>query len=162
MEKMDAPCCKMFCRGQNDRSLVLFDAPEECALFHEEALPASGRSMLEELSGVYTPSEYVRPQYWDRWLRQALGERDRGYLLLEAESNMGKSMYTCMLDPASPFYTHVRFLENMRVCRYAVSLYPDTQRPSYFVHALNAMFPEASPILFTEEAVDLRLSLIHI
>ncbi len=161
MEKMDAPSCKMFCRGQNDRSLVLFDAPKECALFHEEVLPEPGRSLLEELSGVYTHAEYVRPQYWDRWLRQALGERDRGYLLLEAESNMGKSMYTCMLDPASPFYTHAQFLENMRVCRYAISLYPDTQRPSYFVRALNAMFPEASPILFTEEAVDLRRRIVE-
>ncbi len=156
LEKIDAPSGKMFCRGQNGRGLRLFAAPEECALFQEEGSSASLRSLSEELAPVYTPSEYIRPSYWDRWLRQAMGERDRGYLLLEAESDMGKSVYTCMLDPLSPLYTASQLLGNIRVYRYGISLYPDTQRPSYFVRMLNGMFPEADPILFTEETVDLR------
>ena len=69
---------------------------------------------------------------------------------------MGKSVYTCMLDPLSPLYTASQLLGNIRVYRYGISLYPDTQRPSYFVRMLNGMFPEADPILFTEETVDLR------
>ena len=46
--------------------------------------------------------------------------------------------------------------EDTYICRYVISLYPDSQRPSLFIAALNAMFPMLTPIAWTEEAPDLR------
>lgn len=147
--------CRL-CREVNTVQLQVFDAPEDLCQYPLDSPDTPSANLAEQLSCAYQPTDYLRPAYWDRWLHQALTEHPGGYLLLEADANMGKSVYTSLLDPASPYYMESSIFENVDIYRYAVSLYPDTHRPSYFVRALNRFFPNQEPILFTEKTPDLR------
>ena len=135
---------------------VLFDdvsLPEALSGIPVPAFPRL--SLGDELRAVHSASDYLRPVYWDHWLSASLTKLPKGYLLLEAESGMGKTVYTHLLDPASPYYLPAAFLDGYAVYRYQVTLSPDTKRPSFFTASLSALAPDLPPIQWTEEPADL-------
>ena len=153
-ERYDPDCDQFVCRNYNTLEVRLFDGPLKD--FVVEHAPSGDTSLAQQLSPAYQVSDYLRPAYLDRWLHQALFERANGYLLLETETGMGKSIYTSMLDPLSPYYMEGTLFQDVHIRRYSISLYPDSQRPSCFVQTLNRLFPDVPPILFTHECPDLR------
>lgn len=164
-ELFDASSRQFVCRNQNTMQIELFSAPEDFISLQEEGEPDPDSARLTRmLSGAYQAGDYVRPAYLDRFVAQSLSERSGGYILLEAESGMGKSVYASMLDSRSPYYSPSQYFEDVQICRYGISVYPDTQRPSYFVRFLNRTLdrPDLEPsqrprsILFTESVPDLR------
>ena len=155
-EEINSAAGKLLCRNTTTLRRSLFDMPDAIRGLPIEPLQLNHEHLASHVQTGYQSADYLRPAYLDRWLRQALDSKGRGYLLLEGESGLGKSIYTSMLDPVSPLYMNTTLFEDTYTCRYVISLYPDSQRPSRFIAALNAMFPMLPPITWTEEAPDLR------
>ncbi len=153
-EAYDPLSKKMLYRSAMSYQVLLEDVSvPEFASVPAPVLPAL--SLREQLRSVHSASDLLRPVYWDHWLSSALSKQSKGYLLLEAESGMGKTVYTHLLDPASPYYLPAAFLNGYAVFRYEATLSPDTRRPSCFTAALSALAPDLPPIAWTEEPADL-------
>lgn len=152
-ESIDAFSGKYLMRAQMSHMIAVFPATDPDI----EVLPPQDLAQpLAKLVPPFLHAEYVRPIYWDRWLLEGLRKKDRGYMVLEAEEGMGKSVYASMLDPKSPYYEALPAFENIRVYRYTISLYPDTQRPSLFCAALSSLCRAVPSVTFTANIADCR------
>ena len=140
-QSWDADSRRLFYRAPAS-GVCMIGEPLAIACSADTAARSRQASLDDDASAAIRPAyrmpDRQRPHFLDHWLSMALAKRDRGYLLLSMEQGMGKSLYTSLLDPASPYYFQTSLFSNCSVLRYPVSVLPETTEPASFLAFVQA------------------------